>query len=272
MKRRIYGLSIMGACREYRSSQLAGVSVETDYGFQFAGNPTYLQQTWEPNERQIVSVLLPTIDVFIDVGANQGFYSCLAAHAGKDVAAVEPESSNLKFLKSNVARNGFNNVEIYPLAMSDKPGVLQLYGDGDTASLVSGWLGTSSAFCQAVPTNSLDNLFADRWAGKRLFIKIDVEGFEEAVISGANALIAREPTPIWLIETFPEMLDGSGRQNPGFMSTFKTLLSSGYRAVLVDKAQMPVSFDVVKTWYADPSTRGLGGSNFLLFQDRSSHT
>src|SRR4051794_39351811 len=98
IKRRVYGLPIMKAYRSFRTSQLASRDVETPYGFRFAGNPIYLSPEWEPHERRILQALLPLADVFIDVGANQGIYACIASAAGKAVAAVEPEAGNLRFL------------------------------------------------------------------------------------------------------------------------------------------------------------------------------
>ncbi len=184
----------------------------------------------KPYEKEIIQRLLPHLDVVIDVGANQGFYSCLASAAGKLVAAVEPEAGNLRFLIENAKSNRFQALEIFPMAIADRIGVVDLYGDGDTASLEKGWLNVRPYFRQSVPTNRLDHLFAHRWDGAQLLIKIDVEGVESSVIKGAAALVDRDPKPFWLIETFPTKHGGHEGQNSGFAWIFRQMFSAGYSA------------------------------------------
>lgn len=200
-KRRIYGLPLMRWYRSLRSRQIAAAPVETQYGFSFAGDPIYLDPKWEAEERRVVERLLPKVSAFIDIGANHGIYSCLAAQAGVDVVAVEPERGNLNILRANLSQ--FPNAEILPFAVSDRAGSMALYGDGSTASLQSGWVGTPTSFRQSVPVETMDALFADRWAEQRIMIKIDVEGGEGKVIDGAQRMLQRSPKPYWLIECFP---------------------------------------------------------------------
>lgn len=246
--------------RELRTAKLASRPVETPYGFRFAGNPAYLSPDWEPNERRIILGLLPKVAAFIDVGANHGFYTALAAQAGVKTVAIEPEEGNLRFLKSNVAANRFET-EILPIALSDTPGVLNLFGDGDTASVVQGWAGTGQSFRQLVPANTLDNLLAARWPGERLLIKIDVEGAEAKVLAGAQAMIARTPRPYWLIETFPNVF-GTTEKTSAFIDVFGAI--TGYSAFVADKGLTPVTRDMITAWAANPQLEGRGGSNFLF--------
>jgi FkbM family methyltransferase len=217
LKRRIYGLPFFRPYREFRSGRIAAHPVETAHGFRFAGDPIYLDPSWEREELELILRLLPRIGAFIDVGANHGIYCCHVAQRGTPVAAIEPEDGNLRILKANLSQ--FDQAEVFPIAVSDRPGIFDLYGDGDTASLHPDWVGTSKTFRQLVATNTLDNLFAHRWRGTRLFIKIDVEGAEEQVLAGAAELLLRNPKPYWLIEAFP----GASRDR-----LFETLRSAGY--------------------------------------------
>lgn len=223
LKRRIYGLPAMRWYRKLRAAQLASRPVETPYGFTFAGDPIYLDPAWEAEERKVIERLLPNISAFVDIGANHGIYSCLAAHAGAAVVAVEPEQGNLRVLHANLRQ--FPEAEILPLAVSDRSGVESLYGDGDTASLRSGWVGTPSFFRQAVRVETMDALFADRWQGQRILVKVDVEGGEAKVIAGAAQMLRRSPKPYWLIECFP------GEQRDEFIRQFT---ETGYTAHPVD--------------------------------------
>jgi FkbM family methyltransferase len=184
---------------------------------------------------------LPLVDVFVDIGANQGFYSCLAARAGKQVVAIEPEEGNLRFLRANANANEFD-IEIYPVAVGARPGNANLYGDGNTASLKQGWLGVSTYFRQAVPVETLDNLIGDRFAAERLLIKIDVEGGEHPVLRGARSLIERKSSAFWLIETFPT---GSGE---AFADVFHLMWAAGYIAQMADEHLTEVSSEMVQDW------------------------
>lgn len=146
----------------------------------------------------------------IDVGANTGFFSLVAKAAKPDmtVIAIEPSSANYLPLVRNIALNGFDIVAIEAAATSES-GTATLY-DFPTlsysASLESGFRdGTTPRQVAAV---TLDEI-ADQhqlW-GKRIALKIDVEGHEPAVLAGARRLISEGPTILIEILT-----DNSGAQ------------------------------------------------------------
>src|SRR5689334_11505308 len=112
-KRRIYGLPMMGWYRRARAECLTRRPRYTQYGFTFSSIPMYWDPRWEAHERATVARLLPKCKVFIDVGANHGFYSLIAATHGLDVIAVEPEPGNILVLRKNASRNDVN-IEICP--------------------------------------------------------------------------------------------------------------------------------------------------------------
>ena len=66
---------------------------------------------------------------------------------------------------------------MFPVALSDAPGVLTLYGaSGPSASLIPNWAGYSARTQTMVPVSTLDRVLAGRFGGRRLFVKMDVEG------------------------------------------------------------------------------------------------
>ncbi|HEV2385731.1 MAG TPA: FkbM family methyltransferase [Candidatus Acidoferrales bacterium] len=66
-------------------------------------------------------------DAVLDIGANQGFFTCYAAHRGARVYAFEPNPESYETLLSNVERNGFvDRVEAKPWAITDKQGIGEL--------------------------------------------------------------------------------------------------------------------------------------------------
>lgn len=262
VKRVIYGLPIMKAYRDYRTRQLAEQHADHFAGFRFAGTPAFFDPAWEPEERAIIEEQIAGAEMVIDIGANQGLYTCLAAARGKQVAAVEPEAGNLRFLLSNLSANGFA-AEVFATALGRAPGVAEIYGDGDTASLVPGWAAARRSFVQKVPVNTIDNLFADRWPDAAIFIKMDVEGFELSVLEGARKLLARDRRPHWLIETFPVAFDAAQTPNTEFVALFELMASYGYRATHAE-TRAPVSIEQARDWAARGAIREVGRSNYLF--------
>ena len=223
LKRKIYGLPFMRWYRLHRAGQIARQPRRVAEGFSFASYDLAFTDDWEREERATVARLLPKCGAMVDVGANSGFYSLLANHLGKPSLAVEPDAGNLILLRRNVAGA---DVEIAPFALSDKDGTTVLYGDGDMASFDPDWQGVGKYFRQIVTTTTLDALLRGKWAGERLFIKVDVEGAEALVLSGASETLRRSPRPYWLIETLPKL--PTGKPNPAYQVTLDAM--AGYDA------------------------------------------
>lgn len=266
LKRRIYGLPIMQTYRDWRTAQLAADHRDHPLGFRFAGFDIFFKESWEPQERAIIDEHLSPTSVFVDVGAMQGFYTCFAASKGLEVAAIEPEPGNVRFLLSNITENGFN-VEVFPVAVSSKAGAAMIYGDGDMSSLVSGWARYPESFSQRVATNTLDNLFGDRWMDRPILLKVDVEGHELAVLQGAQRLLSRNEKPTWLIETFPFLVDENYSANPDFVQLFEMMFDAGYNAVRTDNRSR-VSLHDVRLWAGERKSADVGRSNYLFTASR----
>jgi FkbM family methyltransferase len=221
----------------------------TPHGFDLLGRADMASGGFEPEETKLLAELFGRAEVFIDVGANVGLYTLLAARRGLEVVAVEPLPENLAYLTRNLALNGFEGVEIFPVAVADKASVLPLYGGDTGASLVSGWAGASAAFQTAVAVSTLDVLVARRFAGRRVVIKIDVEGAEARTLRGAQLLLTQEPAPLWLVEiSLSEHHPGGA--NRAFRETFKQFWRLGYQASTIEGGRRPVSASDVDRWVA----------------------
>jgi FkbM family methyltransferase len=214
--------------------------LETPHGFRlmaprYAAHSRMRDGTFEPREVERVVSAFGEIDLFVDVGANVGFYTCLAAVAGIPVLAFEPRARNLVCLRESVRLNGLAGVEIFPYAVGAESGRATLYGaSGPSASLVPGWAGYSSAHREAVEVRTLDGEVAARIAGKRVLIKIDVEGFEYPALVGARALLLAWPRPLWLVEICLDAFHPRGNQD--FERTFTLFFDAGYRVFSLDDA------------------------------------
>lgn len=142
-------------------------------------------------------------DVFLDVGANFGLYSVLAAIKGaaKRIIAFEPDPRNAAQLHANLYLNGLaGRVEVRAEAVSDKDGPIGLLLDRGGSTGQTRVVGEEQATA-TVPAIALDNHFD--WRGLDLLVKIDVEGHEYGVLLGMARLLTENQARLQ-IEIFEE--------------------------------------------------------------------
>jgi FkbM family methyltransferase len=228
----------------------------TPYGFKLSAgiNRAYrlMQQgKFEEQEVHVAQRALEQTDVFVDVGANIGFYSCIALSKGKHVVSVEPQQGNLKVLYKNLSLNNWvSGVEIFPVGLGQAPGVLTLYGaSGPSASLLKNWAQYSDRFQQSIPMTTLDILLSNRFSDKNLFIKIDVEGAEYQVLLGAMETLRRLRRPTWLIEICLQEFHPSGI-NPDYEAIFDLFWANGYEARTANDEARLIQPEDVRSWVA----------------------
>ena len=229
------------------------IQSDTPFGFKmiarnYIANRMMTEGTFETEEVELIKNNILNSDVFVDVGANIGFYTCIACSLGKYVVAIEPQPQNLYCLYANLNNNNWPDTEVFPLGLSNKPGLLMLYGaSGPSASLVSGWAGYSKRFKRVIPVNTLDTLLGDRFSGKKLFIKIDVEGAEYNVLLGALKTLCVSPRPTWFIEICLNEFQPNGI-NPNYEATFNLFWQHGYTVRMANKANTLVDPIDIKNW------------------------
>jgi FkbM family methyltransferase len=161
-------------------------------------------------ERRILrSVLRPGM-IAVDVGANIGIYTrYLARRCGPNgrVVAFEPSPDNLARLKANV-RN-LPNVTVHASAVGDRSGSIPLYLSRDLNVDHRTYETAEARDRIDVPIVRLDDIFTP---GSRVdLLKVDVQGFEGAVLEGARRLISENPLLKAVIEYWPYGLVQGGR-------------------------------------------------------------
>ena len=244
----------------------------TPYGFKLLGSSSIHHRgmqkgSFEEEETAIIRQHLNQSDAFIDIGANIGFYSCLARSLGKQVIAVEPLPRNLDHLYANLLENNWNDVEVYPMGLSDSPGLAVLYGASSTgASLIGNWAGASKRFRRIISLSTLDILLSSRFSGKNLLIKIDVEGFEYQVLTGALKTIQMTPRPTWLIEICLHEFYPNGN-NPNFASTFELFWKNGYEIRPANRSNRVIRPEDIDRWIKSGRSDS-GVINYLFIPER----
>jgi FkbM family methyltransferase len=241
-------------------------SIPTKYGFTLAGDPSMTNPDWETNEVQAFLELLKNHDAVLDIGANVGFYSCLAASRGMHTIAFEPSSRNLNFLYRNLWENRFVDVEVFPLGLAAKSGLGQIYGFGGIASLVPGWAQASRVQSSLVPLTTLDGIAGERFRNKKLLIKADVEGFELEVLAGATQTLSMKPKPTWMVEILlsGEVVPGGISQK--FAAVFEVFWKHGYQSRMLNAQRTRVERADVANWVARGYVEG-GTHDFLFSAD-----
>jgi FkbM family methyltransferase len=142
-------------------------------------------------------------DLFVDIGANIGSYTILAAGAcGANVLAAEPVPSTFAQLCTNIRLNGLEHL-VTPknVAVGAKASVLRMSSDLDTVNHVVS-SGEVAEHTVEVQVDSLDSLLG---ADSAALIKIDTEGYETEVIAGAQRVLSSSGVLAILVE-----LNGSG--------------------------------------------------------------
>jgi FkbM family methyltransferase len=157
---------------------------------------------YEPAKHALIRKNLRPGMTFVDVGANKGDFTLLASNlAGNSgrVISIEPEPTNLSALNRSIALNGYDNIQVIPAALSDRDGTanLQIGATSGAHTLSSEFSGLRRV---EVPTRTLDGVVAEQRLGSVDMIKIDVQGFELAVLRGASETLRANPRIIVLLD------------------------------------------------------------------------
>jgi FkbM family methyltransferase len=190
-----------------------------------------LRKDYEPTTADFIQTYLDAGDTFYDVGANFGFFTCLASKvvgdAGK-VIAIEPNAQIAVSLKQNIDLNGYaDRITHFPVALSETPGAGTLVFDDNASSL--GYLQDAadpSAQKSGLTVNlmTMDQIVSETGLLPKL-IKIDIEGYEVKALNGASTLLQDQDAPVIVMELNADALRRAGTQ----VADLKALLQShGY--------------------------------------------
>jgi FkbM family methyltransferase len=166
------------------------------------GHSLFYTGAYEPHTtRKLLEIASREGGLFVDVGANLGYYSVLwcQARAGNHCIAIEASPRNVKLLTENILQNNLTDAcTILPVAASNCSGTVS-FDQGPITQ--TGWGGISpgvdsGARLIRVEARSLDEMLSTMPTAR--LMKIDVEGAEALVIEGAAALLrAKKIGEVW---------------------------------------------------------------------------
>ncbi|RLQ21534.1 FkbM family methyltransferase [Seongchinamella sediminis] len=213
------------------------------------------QGIWEPYESSLVLAFLAPGDVFVDVGANIGYFSLLAAsRVGPDgaVYAFEPDPDNFLLLTNSVALNGKQGiVHVTRAGLAAVSGEARLYLSEDN-------LGDHQIFAtdEARRSRAITLLNGAEYLAARSerldLLKIDTQGSEYGVVAGLMPLLAslaRKPRII--IELTPLSLRQCGSSGRALVELLAELGEPLWIIDHLEHRLVPSSVDELAAWCDD---------------------
>jgi len=177
-----------------------GLWFNTEYGFSVFSDlvsrilELETNPVWESKESDFIVNNIKEADVFIDVGANIGYFSMLAAKQKvKKILAFEPVPKTFDMLTLNIRHNNFNDIiKAFNIALGSKEHVVKCIsslGPKNHIEYQKNNIHTGLSTID-IKISTLDRLLKDEKEVKSVdFIKIDVEGYEYEFLQGARETI-----------------------------------------------------------------------------------
>jgi FkbM family methyltransferase len=203
----------------------------------------YRRSPWERAVRRVIQEMLAQRpQVFFDIGSNVGIYAYIASVVSPTtrVYAFEPLPTNVEYIRKTAAVNGFTNILIAPLALSDTNGTAAFYVPvlpgvpddyhADTASLINRFRGSdrrhnaTQARQITVDVMMLDEYVRREGISRIDIVKLDVEEAELNVLRGAEKTLTAMSPDV----TCELLLD-----NPQCGEVFDQMKRLGYSAYLI---------------------------------------
>jgi FkbM family methyltransferase len=217
-----------------------------------------IYRQWEADLTRLINALLEDATTFVDVGANFGYFSCLAAKRLADkpqasVIAVEPNPHLIKLLKRNAEINwSLAPIKVIEAAAGEAAGPVTLFIPAEHGAN-GGLTNVDQALQVKVDMIRLDDIISPGLTVD--VMKVDVEGHELGVLKGAADIIQRSPDIKIIVEWSPNQMRDAGVKVEEFKSfmiekglspfkcsktsiepiSWENLISSGYDNILFSR-------------------------------------
>lgn len=194
---------------------------------------------YEQHVTRAITAALGPGATFLDLGANIGYYSLLAASLvgpGGQVIGFEARPDNVAMAQLSIRENGFRNVRLHALAVADEDTTLKMLAPDHTSlsEVVDAAAVTTDEYV-AIPTVALDAMLADL---ERVdVVKMDIDGGELRALRGMQQLLRRY-RPTLFFEFSPYTLRRFGACEPEAL--LAEVVATGYRLQAIPASGEPV--------------------------------
>ena len=191
---------------EIMISKLRGFPLHIEYDpHSYHGRQIYYFGRYEPCVCLFLGKHLKRSMTFLDIGANYGLHTIIAAHAvGKEghVISFEPQQKLAAMVKHNSDINNFSNICIQQIGLSDQDQESTLYhpsttNDGQAALKILDH--EKSMHTESVLVRRLDNVLSEMGVSHVDGLKIDIEGAELRALFGASNLLSSPNPPEFIL-------------------------------------------------------------------------
>lgn len=225
-------------------------------------------QRFEPFTGELIISHLKPDGVFLDIGANIGWFTLIAAQAREKakIYSFEPNPGAFKALCKNVEANKYRNVTPVHSAVSNHNGTIKLFVKKDHNGMErwdwsSTTLRTEQGYTTAnsidVPETTIDSFFLNKSSNRVDLIKMDIEGGEPAAFKGMKKTLSENPN----IVVVSEFSYFDSEEGYGYLKEWEALGFHFYRINEKKKELVPQTMDeVVHT----PMAIRVHSSNILL--------
>lgn len=240
----------------------SGLKFKVDLGDRF-GCDFYYGYYQEIFDSRLFLDLIDTGTTVLDVGANFGYYTVMAALKVGPlgiVHAFEPNKDAYKLLENNVRMNKFHKIVCcHNYCVGDKDCETDFYVSEESSFSSMGLTGRSKLLEEVkIPMRSLDSLLQEKVDA----IKIDVEGYEFAVLQGALETIKRSPNVVIMMEVCAKNLNDQRRQE--LIAALTVIYKLGFQGWIIG-----YNPDELRSLKTPQDAANLGSANLFLVVSES---
>jgi len=195
------------------------------------GSQLKLKGEYESDLKNSIEDILNEGDTFIDLGANEGYFSIIAGKivgSKGNVIAIEPQTRLQSIIKKNIELNNLKNIRLVQTLITDSAGKEEISLSPDTNTGSSGVLKKQiyKVDKETVESISLEGLMKKMNIELIDLIKIDIEGSEYEAILGSKNLFQSKLIKKIALELHPQFLK---KRNLNEAEILDFLLSCGYK-------------------------------------------
>jgi len=200
-------------------------------------SPSVALGIYENHEREVFRQFCKPGAIVVDVGANVGLYTLIAAsQVGRNgkVIAIEPHAESYHYLQKTIQTNGLTSVRSFNVALGDRRRTVDLFLTDENKADSRIYDATGQRAKITAEMVDLDQLLAENEIGAVQLIKMDIQGAEALALRGMLKTLARSPEVVIFTEFWPWGIEETGESPEGFL---RELSLAGFRFEAIDETR-----------------------------------